>query len=425
MSQLDTAPLPTPPTPPDPSVTTPPVYARHPPYQPGFPPPPLPPTSPAAQAPGARPRRRAADLAIVAVLAAGLASGSTYAVTRAIAPATSGATTTPIAVRTIAPVVQADATAPNWAATATAVAPSVVSVKVTSARAEGEGSGVILDAAGHILTNNHVATGAGSGATLSVILHDGRSYAATIAGLDAATDLAVLTLQSPPSDLVPIALGDSDALTVGQQVMAVGNPLGLAGTVTTGIVSALDRPVSTGSSDATTRTAGEPVVVNAIQTSAAINPGNSGGALVTANGQLIGINSSIASLGSSSGQSGNIGIGFAIPINEAKAIADQLVSKGVADHAYLGISSSDGTVTEGSASRAAATIRSVAAGTPAASAGLRVGDAVVAFGGKRIDSSLALVAAIRARQVGDVVPVTVVRDGQRSDIQVTLAARPA
>lgn len=411
MSQLDTAPLPMPPTSPDPRRVYPPGFAFSPPS----------PTIPPVAVP--RSRRRAADLVVVAVLAAGLASSGTYAVTRPSAP-TTGVTATPVAARTVAPVVQADGTAPDWAATAAAVAPSVVSVKVTSARAEGEGSGVILDAAGHILTNNHVATGAGSGATISVTLHDGRSYAATIAGLDAATDLAVLTLQAPPPDLVPIALGDSDALTVGQQVMAVGNPLGLAGTVTTGIVSALDRPVSTGSSESSSRAAGEPVVVNAIQTSAAINPGNSGGALVTGNGQLIGINSSIASLGSASGQSGNIGIGFAIPVNEAKAIADQLVTKGVADHAYLGISSADGTVTDGSALRAAATITSVSSGTPAASAGLRVADAVVAVGGKRIDSSLALVAAIRARRVGDAIPVTVVRNGQRSDITVTLVARP-
>jgi putative serine protease PepD len=411
MSQLDTAPFP--PAQPPPSPT----------YPYGFYP-------PATPAPRKRQGRRAAELATVAVLAASLASGGTYAVARATSPATAtnptSATSSGVpAVRTIAPVVQADATAPDWAATAKAVAPSVVSVSVASAQAEGEGSGVIIDTAGHVLTNNHVATGAGPGAKISVTLNDGRTYPATIAGTDSATDLAVLTLQSPPSDLVPIAFGDSETLTVGQQVMAVGNPLGLAGTVTTGIVSALDRPVSTGSSDSGSRAGGDPVVVNAIQTSAAINPGNSGGALVTASGQLIGINSSIASLGASGGQSGNIGIGFAIPVNEAKGIADQLIAKGSADHAYLGVSSADGTVPDGSSTRAAAIVRTVAPNTPAATAGLRAGDAVIAIGGKRIDSSLALVAAIRARQVGDVVTATVVRGGQRSDIPMTLTARPA
>ena len=138
--------------------------------------------------------------------------------------------------------------------------------------------------------------------------------------------------------------------------MAVGNPLGLAGTVTTGIVSALKRPVTTGS-DSTSRTGSDPVVTNAIQTSAAINPGNSGGALVTANGQLVGINSAIASLGSSGGQSGSIGIGFAIPVKEAKANADQLIATGSAKHAYLGVSSADGTVADGTAQRAAALLK--------------------------------------------------------------------
>ena len=394
-----------------------------------FPPPfpPAGPPSPPASTPQPARRhgaRRVAELATVAVLAAGLASGGTYAVTRTSPAAVSSTgTTQPQNTNPAAPVIQAAGTAPDWAATAKAVSPSVVAIKVTSAQAEGEGSGVILDKAGHIITNNHVATGAGSAATITVTLDDGRTYPATIAGTDPSTDLAVLTLSAPPADLVPISIGDSDALTVGQPVMAVGNPLGLAGTVTTGIVSALNRPVSTGS-DSTSR-GGDPVVTNAIQTSAAINPGNSGGALVTANGQLVGINSSIASLGSSSGQSGNIGIGFAIPVTEAKAIADQLIATGSAKHAYLGVSSTDGTVTDGGAQRAAAVLRTVAPGTPAATAGLRSGDAVVAIGGERVDSSLALVASIRERRVGDTVSLTVVREGQRQQINVTLVARPA
>ncbi|MFZ1285405.1 MAG: trypsin-like peptidase domain-containing protein, partial [Candidatus Phosphoribacter sp.] len=343
------------------------------------------------------------------------------------APGSATSTAAPAAA-VAAPVVQADADTPDWTATAAAVAPSVVAIKVVSGQGEGEGSGVIIDSAGRIITNNHVVTGAGTGAQISVTLDDGRTYAATIAGTDPSTDLAVLTLTNPPSDLRPISFGDSDALAVGQPVMAVGNPLGLAGTVTTGIVSALNRPVSTGSSDTGVRgqAASDPVVTNAIQTSAAINPGNSGGALVTADGRLVGINSAIASLGTSAGgQSGNIGIGFAIPSSEAKAIADQLIATGSAQHAYLGVSSADALVADGGAQRAAAVLRAVSAGTPAAQAGLRVGDAVVAIGGERVDSSLALVAAIREQSVGSQVTLTIVRDGSRQDIAVALVARPA
>jgi len=298
---------------------------------------------------------------------------------------------------------------------------------VSGRQASGQGSGVILDKAGHVLTNNHVATGAGTNASISVVLNDGRSYAAKVVGTDPSTDLAVLSIDGAPSDLTPISIGDSGKLAVGDPVMAIGNPLGLAGTVTTGIVSALNRPVSTGAADSPNPSGGgtEPVVTNAIQTSAAINPGNSGGALVTANGQLIGINSSIASLGSGSGsQSGNIGIGFAIPSNEAKSIADQLISTGSAQHAYLGVTSTDTTAAEGSAKRAAALVKSVGAGTPAAKAGLRADDAVIAIDGKPIEGSLSLVASVRERNVGDTVTLTVLRSGSRQDITVTLAARP-
>ena len=183
-----------------------------------------------------REKRRVGDLVVVALLSAGLASGGTYAVARATAGTTATTTAASQASNNppaAAPVIQANGTAPDWTATAKAVSPSVVAIKVAGASGEGEGSGVVIDKAGHVLTNNHVATGAGAGATISVTLDDGRTYAATIAGTDPSTDLAVLTLTNPPSDLTPIVVGDSDALVVGQAVMAVGNPLGLAGTVTT------------------------------------------------------------------------------------------------------------------------------------------------------------------------------------------------
>jgi putative serine protease PepD len=322
----------------------------------------------------------------------------------------------------------------------------VVSITVTSGQGEGQGSGVIIDGKGHVLTNNHVVSGAGQGASISVALNDGRTYKATVAGTDPSTDLAVITLTSPPSDLKAVALGNSDSLKVGDPVMAIGNPLGLAGTVTTGIVSALNRPVTTAAEDDSQsqqnpfgqglpgqgQSSPQPgsdssqVVTNAIQTSAAINPGNSGGALVNASGQLVGINSSIASLGSSgSSQSGSIGIGFAIPVNEAKGIATQLIDKGKAEHAFLGVTLQDGTATDGSSQRAGAEVSSVSTGTPAANAGLKKGDVVIAVDNDPVDSSLSLVANIRERSVGDKVSLTVLRDGKRVDLTTTLVAKAA
>ena len=403
-------------------------------YGPATPPTPAGPPPPAFPREGAEPaqparRRRWTELTAVAALAALLSSGGTYAVTQvapeASQPPTAGQTGTSLGRGTDqAPVQQADPHSPNWTATSAAVSPSVVAITVRAAGGGGQGSGVVIDDVGHVLTNNHVIAGGSDRAELRVTLSDGRTFEARVAGTDPSTDLAVITIVDPPRDLTPIAFGDSDDLRVGDPVMAVGNPLGLAGTVTTGIVSALDRPVTTSSED-TTLGQSEPVVTNAIQTSAAINPGNSGGALVNASGQLVGINSSIATLGSSPGSpSGSIGIGFAIPVNEAKAIATQLIDRGVAQHAYLGVTSRDGTASDGSATRTGATIAEVSQGTPAAEAGLRTGDTVIAVDGDRVDSTLSLVAHIRERTVGDRVTLTVLRDGKRVELQATLAARP-
>ncbi|HEY8618721.1 MAG TPA: trypsin-like peptidase domain-containing protein [Dermatophilaceae bacterium] len=395
---------------------------------------PLPPASgqPAeGPAQSAKPRRLA-ELVMVAALAAVLASTGTYAVTRIDSSATPAAQTRASSTTSAAPVVQADASAPNWSVTADAVSPSVVAITVTSGQGGGQGSGVIFDTKGHILTNNHVVAAGGQGSQISVTLNDKRTYDATVVGTDPSTDLAVIKLTNAPSDLKAIALGDANALKVGDPVMAVGNPLGLAGTVTTGIVSALNRPVTTSDQqqgDPTQQqTAADPVVTNAIQTSAAINPGNSGGALVNASGQLVGINSAIASLGSSSGsssQSGNIGIGFAIPVNEAGSIADQLITSGKATHPYLGVQSKDDVVADGSAKRASAVLTNVVTGTPADKGGLRAGDAIIAVDGNSIDGSLSLVAQVRERSVGDKVTLKIVRDGKSQDISVTLVAKPA
>jgi putative serine protease PepD len=426
-----------------------PAAGGHPAYpplsQPPAGPPPSFPTRDGAEPAQPAKRRRLTELTTVAVVAARRASGGTYAAVQLGdgSQTSSTASTSPLGRGTqTGPVVQADATNPNWTATAAAVAPSVVAITVKSGQGEAQGSGVIIDAKGHILTNNHVVSGAGNGTAMTVTLNDGRTYKASVAGTDASTDLAVITLSGPPSDLKPIAIGDSDAIKVGDPVMAIGNPLGLAGTVTTGIVSALNRPVTTAAEDNSqpqdpfgqglpgqdqqpqTGSDSTDVVTNAIQTSAAINPGNSGGALVNASGQLIGINSAIASLGSSgSGQSGSIGIGFAIPANEAKSIASQLISSGKAEHAFLGVSLGDGAASDGTSQRAGAQITAISANTPAADAGLQKGDVVIAVDSDRVDSALSLVASIRERAVGDKVSLTVLRNGKQLTLTATLVAK--
>ena len=376
--------------------------------------------------------RRFTELVVVAALAAVLTSAGTYALTRGDVASSPQVQSRSSATISAAPVAQANADAPNWAVTAAAVSPSVVAITVTSGQGGDQGSGVIFDTSGHILTNNHVVAGAGQGSQITVTLNDLRTYDATVVGTDPSTDLAVIKLTNAPKDLKAIALGDANTLKVGEPVMAVGNPLGLAGTVTTGIVSALNRPVTTSDRQQPNpfgqQSAASAVVTNAIQTSAAINPGNSGGALVNASGQLIGINSSIASLGASSGsssQSGNIGIGFAIPVDQAQSIAQQLISSGTAKHAYLGVSSKDEAVSDGSAKRAAAVVVNVVGGTPADKAGVRAGDAIIAIDGNAIDGSLSLVAQVRERTVGDKVIIKIVRDGQNKVLSAILTSKPA
>jgi putative serine protease PepD len=373
----------------------------------------------------------------VALLAAILASGGTWAALEAGGEGAAGkpaATSQTLQQGSTSPtIIQGNSSAPDWTAVAKAVSPSVVSIDVRLNNGEAQGSGVIIDDQAHVLTNNHVVAG-GSNGSITVSLADGRTYNASIVGTDPSTDLAVIKIEGAPSDLTPMTIGDSTKVAVGEPVMAVGNPLGLSGTVTTGIVSALNRPVTTTTSDQNQsplggQTTGNTVFTNAIQTSAAINPGNSGGALVNSKGELIGINSSIAQLGGggpfSSGQSGNIGIGFAIPVNEAKGIATQLIDKGHADHAFLGVSARDAIVTDGAAKRAGAEVAQVEGNTPASKAGLKQGDVIVALDGNPIDSSTALVAQVRALRAGQKVTLTVIRNGSRQDVPVTLAVKPA
>lgn len=318
-----------------------------------------------------------------------------------------------------APVSGSTSDNPNWEKVASAVSSSVVAIQVTTASGGAEGSGVILDAAGHVLTNNHVVAGA-QDKTVQISLGDGRIYKATIVGTDTTTDLAVVQITKPPSDLKPAAIGDSGSVIVGAPVMAVGNPLGLANTVTTGIVSAIDRPVS-----ASAETGADVVVTNAIQIDAAINPGNSGGPLFDAKGQVIGITSSIATLSGGSSTSGSIGLGFAIPINLAQNIAGQLVKSGTAEHAFLGVSLTDGTATADGTTRKGAVVEQVTAGSPAANAQVQKGDVIVAIDAKPVAGAESLTAYVRERSAGSTAKLTVVRDSKALDVTVTLAAKAA
>ena len=325
------------------------------------------------------------------------------------------------------PVTTSSAQAPDWSAVAAAVEPTVVAVKVASQGGSGEGSGVLLDTKGNVLTNNHVVAGAGANGQIQVVLSDGRGYQAQIVGTDPQTDLAVIRIDKPPAGLKPAILGDSAAVKVGDPVMAVGNPLGLSDTVTTGIVSAVDRPVTTGSAqDQAAAGANGTVFTNAIQTDAAINPGNSGGALVDVQGRLIGINSSIASLGSQVGgsQVGSIGLGFAIPVNEAKDVAEQLLASGKVAHAFLGVTLRDGSVSLDGAERQSAQIGDVTSGAPADDAGLKTGDHVVAIDGDQVFGSDSLIAQVRERRPGVTVTLTVIRNGATQDVKLTLGTRP-
>jgi putative serine protease PepD len=370
-------------------------------------------------------------MVLATVGAAVLASGATAGAVTALDddPAPVSASADPSAGSDRSPLSVSSTDGVDWAAVADTVSPSVVSIQVAGQTGQGQGSGVVLDAEGHVLTNNHVATAAGTDARIQVVLSDGRLFDdVEVVGLDPATDLAVLRITDPPSDLVPVTVGDSDDVEPGQPVMAVGNPLGLSDTVTTGIVSATDRPVTTSGSESDDpfsggASAAEPVVTNAIQTDAAVNPGNSGGALVDASGALVGIPSSIAGTSSGSGQSGSIGLGFAIPVNEAKRIADELIADGSADHAWLGVSLSDGSSTADDATRQGAQVEQVTPGTPAEQAGLQQGDVITSVDGESVQGAESLTAQVRERGPGDEVTLGVVRGGQLLDVQVVLGTR--
>lgn len=285
------------------------------------------------------------------------------------------------------------------------VQPAVVHIQVSTASARGEGSGIVIDPQGYIVTNNHVVTmdGAADRADIDVVFPDGSRASAELVGRDPATDLAVLKVDDV-QNLTVATLGDSDRVQVGEQVVAIGSPLGLARTVTEGIVSATQRPIALGES-----TSDGDVVIDAIQTDAAINPGNSGGPLIDASGAVIGINTSIFTQ-----SGGSIGLGFAIPVNDVRDIATSLMSEGSVRHATIGVNArkaENGNV-EG------AELVNVREGSPAQEAGLREGDVVTSVGERGVRSSDELIVAVRRAGADVDVPVEVIRDGARIEVTV-------
>jgi len=290
------------------------------------------------------------------------------------------------------------------------VLPSVVSIETMSRSGGGSGSGFVIDPNGYLLTNNHVVANA---MTIKVILNDGREYAAKVLGRDESYDLAVLKIKA--TGLKALQFGDSDKVQVGDSVIAFGSPLGLSGTVTQGIISAKDRPVTAGDDDSSTS------FISALQTDAAINPGNSGGPLVDATGAVIGVNSAIASLGSSlGGQSGSIGLGFAIPINQARKTADQLIRDGKATYPVIGVSIDMNY--SGGGALIAKTSSAILAGGPAAKAGLRAGDLITEIDGIKINTPEELIVQIRTNDVGDEVTITYIRGNQSRTAKLILIA---
>ena len=367
--------------------------------------------------PARDPRPKVAGVALVAALIGALVgSGSAAAVLsqrtadsgRAVAQAPAPA---PIVQ---APTVEVEGGPEDRVAViAAAVLPSVVQIDITDGMGGGNGSGVIYRSDGYIITNNHVVAGAD---TVQVVFADRTRVLGEVVGADAFSDLAVVKVDR--KGLPAIQIGDSGDLQVGELAVAVGSPFGLDGSVTAGVVSALNRVIDVG------EVGGAPVsLANAIQTDAPFNPGNSGGALVSGDARLIGINSAIFT----SGAPANAGVGFAIPSSTAVDVADELIATGVVHHPFLGVA---GTTLNPLASErlgvdAGAVIESVEPGTPAADAGLRVDDVVTELDGAPITSMDALVVAIRDHDVGDTVEITYIRDGEATTVEVTLADRPS
>jgi putative serine protease PepD len=300
------------------------------------------------------------------------------------------------------------------AAVAQQLLPSTIQVLAQyQGRKDGAtGSGFVLDRSGHFITNNHVVADAvDHDGPIEIVDQHGDKYVAKVVGRSPTYDLAVLYVKHGPK-LPPASLGTAQILRVGDQVVAFGSPLGLSSTVTSGIVSALNRPVTT--SDV----GSDSSYINAVQTDAAINPGNSGGPLVDLSGRVVGVNSAIATTGGTTGESGNIGVGFAIPIDQVKITADQILRTGEARYPVIGA-----TVNTGDISAVGAKILSVSSDSPASRAGLKKGDLVTEIAGKKVPDGIALIVAIRAHQPGDTVTFTVRRGSDQMSVRITLGSQ--
>lgn len=374
--------------------------------------PPMPPQAPAPVAPAAAAPRRGLGVALTIVVAGvvagvvGILAGLTgYLIgstvdERAVASAPAASTRAP----------EASADAPRPAGSVAAIAegtlPAVVTITAEGDTGSGSGSGFVIRPDGYIVTNNHVVSLIADGGELTVVFSDGERVPGTIVGTSQAYDLAVVKVDR--SDLPTVRLGDSGEVRVGDDTIAIGAPLGLDGTVTTGIVSALDRPVQAGESQ------DELSFINAIQTDAAINPGNSGGPLLNAAGDVIGVNTAIATL--MNGDVGNIGLGFAIPINSAKRVAEELIATGTSRTPLLGVSLAMG-YSEGGAQ-----VEDVTVGSAAASAGLRVGDVITRVDDRPIDDAVELIVTVRNYTPGDTIEVEYTRDGRASTASLVLGS---
>jgi len=377
------------------------------------------------QQPTPKPKNRrggpVAAILVAALVAGGVGGGIGYSLAKNNDNPTDS--TTVSAPSSSDEVKRASGTVANVAAKAL---PSTVTIEAQSTSGEGgTGTGFVFDKQGHILTNNHVVADAVDGGKLTATFPNGKKYDAEVVGHAQGYDVAVIKLNNAPSDLKPLALGDSDTVAVGDSTIAIGAPFGLSNTVTTGIISAKNRPVASSDGSSSSKAS----YMSALQTDASINPGNSGGPLLDASGAVIGINSAIQStstggLGGTS-QSGSIGLGFAIPINQAKHVAQQLIKTGRPVYPVIGASVSldedtgGAKITEQGASGSAA----VTSGGPADKAGLRPGDIITKLDDHVIDSGPTLIGEIWTHQPDDTVKLTYTRDGKTHTVDVTLGSR--
>ncbi|MFF5014119.1 S1C family serine protease [Streptomyces sp. NPDC001165] len=361
-----------------------------------------------------------AAVLVAALVAGGLGGGLGY--TLAKDNDNNGSTTVSASDSSASQVKRAPGTIANVAARAL---PSTVTIEAESTSGEGgTGTGFVFDKQGHIVTNNHVVAEAVDGGKLTATFPNGKKYDAEIVGHAQGYDVAVIKLKNAPSDLNPLALGDSDKVAVGDETIAIGAPFGLSNTVTTGIISAKNRPVASSDGSSSSKAS----YMSALQTDASINPGNSGGPLLNASGSVIGINSAIQSTGSGgfgSGQSGSIGLGFAIPINQAKYVAQQLIKTGKPVYAKIGASVSLEESTDGAkiTDQGAAGAAAVESGGPADKAGLKPGDVITKLDDNVIDSGPTLIGEIWTHKPGDKVAITYTRGGQEHTVDLTLGSR--